>query len=244
MLIEHPRICPCRTKEPQFFCKEQTVAYEDLWEYDEDRHVYSLEASTNYTKHPMVSGVPDRIHAYGLKPKFIYLVRDPIDRIESQYNFMVNNRGVHAEEFKETRIVANSMYYMQLQQFLQVFPDRDQYLILDFDTLISEPTTVVAACMEFLGLEPPKEISEKASNRTATTVSDVLIQRTGTMKNKVGRLLSDEMRTRIKRWLRHLTPSVERHIDSAERKRLQSLLRHDIEKFGATFDVNVSKWGF
>ena len=30
MLAEHPQICPCRTKEPHFFCDEQSIPYEDL----------------------------------------------------------------------------------------------------------------------------------------------------------------------------------------------------------------------
>jgi len=149
MLAEHPQICPCRTKEPHFFCDEQSIPYEDLWEYDETCHIYSLEASTNYAKYPMIRGVPDRIRAYGLRPKFIYLVRDPIDRIESQYSFMVNNKGKHVERFSEPRIIACSVYYLQLRQFLQVFSDRDQYLILDFESLISEPSTVLTACMTF-----------------------------------------------------------------------------------------------
>ena len=55
--------------------------YEDLWDFDPDRHRYAMEASTGYTKWGE-RGAAEQIHAYGLRPKLVYVIRDPFERIE------------------------------------------------------------------------------------------------------------------------------------------------------------------
>ena len=61
-LIEHPQICPCAIKEPEFFSacqphgydangrrvKDHIARYDDLWAFDAARHRYALEASTGH----------------------------------------------------------------------------------------------------------------------------------------------------------------------------------------------------
>lgn len=244
MLVEHPDVAGCITKEPHYFCTDKKRPYERLWEHHGDIRSYRMEGSTSYTKYPHVPGVPERIRAYGLAPKFIYVVRDPIDRIESQYNFMVHNQGKPVDSFEHPRLINCSMYYQQLREYLRVFPDRSQYLVVDFGMLTSEPKRVVDACTDFLELDPLSEIVLKSSNRTATSLSDVWIQRIGPVKNTVGRLMPDGARARIKQWLRQSTPSVKRRIAPSERIRLQEILRPDTEQFALSFNFDVSKWGF
>src|SRR4051794_39122806 len=43
------------------------------------------ESSPSYSMHPWVPGVPERVHAAIPDAKLIYLVRDPIERMVSQY---------------------------------------------------------------------------------------------------------------------------------------------------------------
>jgi len=92
-LIKHEEFCPAKDKEPHFFAKAtnrftRPGRYEQLWNFQPKVHQYAIEASTGYTKYPLEAGVPQRVHAYGLKPKFIYIVRDPFMRIESEINFL------------------------------------------------------------------------------------------------------------------------------------------------------------
>ena len=67
-LVRHPEICPCTKKEPEFFTfdTKHDFPYEQLWEFDSQRHRYVIEASTGYTKFPMRTSVPQRIKSYGL----------------------------------------------------------------------------------------------------------------------------------------------------------------------------------
>jgi hypothetical protein len=105
-LAEHPAIAPAKIKEPEFFSRNQghqakLARYEDLWDFDPDIHRYAMEASTGYSKWGE-RGAAERIHAYGLRPRLVYVVRDPFARIESHYNFMLQNpawtRGHHRRE--------------------------------------------------------------------------------------------------------------------------------------------------
>ena len=80
----HPQICPSITKEPAFFTKNHPHAiqvdnYSDLWSYNESVHKYALEASTGYTKYPSEPNVAKNIYNYGIRPKFIYIIRNPFD---------------------------------------------------------------------------------------------------------------------------------------------------------------------
>lgn len=54
---EHPEICECRAKEPNFVSRDERwaegfEAYRNLWDFDPRRHRVRFEGSTSYTKIP------------------------------------------------------------------------------------------------------------------------------------------------------------------------------------------------
>ena len=101
-LSEHPAVCPSVTKEPEYFSEHQmhprpVRRYEDLWpDFDPAVHRYALEGSTGYTKWPVENGVAERMRAYGIRPRLVYLVRDPVERIESHVDPCVEVFGREA----------------------------------------------------------------------------------------------------------------------------------------------------
>lgn len=244
MLVQHPQICACTSKEPHYFCKPRSYAYEDLWVFDQDVHSVCLEASTSYTKYPSVQGLPERIKAYGIDPYFIYVVRNPVDRIESQYNFMRLNQGTKVVEVDDAELVAYSKYFAQLQLFRAVFPSQDRFLIIDFDDFRSNPVPAVNRCLAFLNLPSISDVQVRRSNSTATSVGEVLIQRSGPLKNRIGRLIGATARRRLKQTLRQITPTVARRLTEAERRHLMGLLKEDMDNFEASYGFDIGKWGF
>jgi len=113
-LSQHPNICPCITKEPEYFSERQrhkisVEQYSDLWEFKSDQHKYVLEASTGYTKYPYESNVTKNIKKFGISPIFIYIVRNPFERIESQYNFSLNRKWFNPRK----KLLIKSLYICQ-----------------------------------------------------------------------------------------------------------------------------------
>lgn len=90
-LAQHPAIAPAKPKEPGFFAFEEVYAqgwdwYESLFKFDPTEHQYALEGSTDYTKQPFTDRTLERIRdaeAQGRRFKLIYIMRNPIKRIES-----------------------------------------------------------------------------------------------------------------------------------------------------------------
>ena len=155
-LAEHPAVAPAKIKEPEFFSRNQghraqVARYQDLWDFDPDLHRYAMEASTGYTKWGE-RGAAERIHAYGLRPKLVYVVRDPFARIESHYNFMLQNpawtRGITDENLVQT-----SNYYLYVADYARVF-GRENLMILDYEALSADPRGTVNRACGFLGLAP------------------------------------------------------------------------------------------
>ena len=248
-LSQHPAICPCRVKEPEYFSEYQrhrvvAQSYEELWKFDGRRHRVCLEASTGYTKYPHETGVPRRMAEYGLEPKFIYLLRDPIDRIVSQRDFEHFRFRTTYDRLTDDHLVTPSLYYRQLEQFLHHFPDRDRYLILDFDDLALAPSGVVRRCVEFLGLDPHQSnLTRLKVNRTpypGMFEAWFRSSRLGIVTAK----FAPKLARRLRRLLRTFSPPARPQVNEDDRRELHQLLSADMMRLQAEFGVDINRWGF
>ena len=215
--------------------------YKDLWDFDERVHRYAIEASTGYTKYPFETGVAQRMAALGLHPKFIYCVRDPIDRILSQCRFVNSNpQWGNITPFSD-EAVALSKYNQQLMQFTEVFPKED-LLILDFEIISNDPQTAANHVFGFLGLNESQLDDTSVYNKTRAA------GKIETVVKKNFPWAIDFLPVGVKGFVRALStdPSGVATIELSpiERSRLMELLRKDIEAFGTNFDFAIEKWGF
>lgn len=247
-LVSHPSVAASRVKEPEYFSQSQghgldVEAYEDLWEFDSPTHRYCAEASTGYTKYPHEPRVPDRIREAGIQPRFIYLIRDPIARLESQFNhFYLRPESWKYDDFWDPGLLDLSRYHMQLQQFLLRFPDRCRYWIVDFDELVTDAQRVMDRTFQWLGLEPVAVVGDRWA-RTTPQPSRLELLLGDIDLSAPLKLIPRPVKTRCKQLLRSRTPA-RRHMTGRERERARRYLRHDIEQFGKAFSFPVEKWGF
>lgn len=167
-LEQHPEISPCRQKEPHFFSTASNFErgveyYQSLWNWDKERHKIALEASTSYTglKSTFVAGKINSAASiaryqedYNFQFKFIYLMRDPIERLESHYNHLkageYRNRQITNDKFN--LMIESSKYAMQLDEYYQRFAP-ENILLLDFDELKQEPARLVNKVCRFLEVD-------------------------------------------------------------------------------------------
>lgn len=247
-LENHPEICPSIVKEPEFFSgrtDEHGIAvqnYEDLWAFDKTHHKFVMEASTGYTKYPTIKDVPEKIANYGLKPKFIYIVRDPFSRIESHYNFMQHN-----ESWKKTvdddHLINASDYYLQLEQYLPYFPMED-FLILDFDDIKHEPQKVLDSIYSFLGIAG-SHYPSVFLKENSTHVASILERKLRKLKlNKLFRNSPKRMQVFLKIALKKVSKKEKVHLTEEQRSLIHKRLEKNMKLFQQKWGVDVRKWGF
>jgi hypothetical protein len=157
----HPEIYMSEDKEPTFFTVEKNWHrgvswYESL--FPVDRPIRG-EASPDYTKFPLITGVPERIHSVVPEARLVYLVRDPVDRIVSHYidaySFGRVHKPINEElaDFENHHFVNCSRYHMQLERYLEFFAV-DQIHVVSTDELRDDPEGTMRAVFTFLGVDP------------------------------------------------------------------------------------------
>lgn len=170
-LAQHPEICPYLEGEPHFFSSDENWNkgfdwYYGLWpEFDSAKHTYALEKCTHYTKYPMFPLTAERMAQSECDLKLIYIIRNPIDRIESQIAYSVwRGRLEFGDRANVMPHALNlSRYAMQLDHFEKHLPNVP-ILIVENADMRSDPNAVMTRCSEFLGIATPFPITVATPN--------------------------------------------------------------------------------
>jgi hypothetical protein len=253
MLEGHPAICGSFIKEPNWFChpshrRVRLERHEDLWPDREAAGVrYLMEASAVYTKPPIADPVPEAIAQSGLDPKFIYCVRDPIDRVQSQVNWAVGFSWFDPRAPITGRsYTAASLYHERLRPYLDLF-GRDRIHIVDFAELAARPRHVGAQICQFLGLPDhiDYEPASRVRNRTKKeTIAERFVLRSPSLNPMFKRLPYRARRLLRSRVLSRFPEAPKIVLDQRSREELRALFRDDTRAFGEAFAFDVAKWGF
>ena len=160
-LDSHPQIYMSEFKEPEYFAKESVLSngeewYLDLFATAKDASVIG-ESSTVYTNFPhFMTGVPERIAQFNPEARFIYLMRDPVQRTISDYWHRVCWFGETRDLFTAVQtdpIYTNiSNYALQLEQYFNIF-ERDRLAIYTFEELTTNTLEVVQKLFAWLGVD-------------------------------------------------------------------------------------------
>jgi Sulfotransferase domain len=187
-LDAHPEVQMSALKEPHFFSPSGDAG-DERWRVrslaDYQRLFDSTvavrgEASPSYTMHPLRQGVPERISALVPDAKFIYLVRDPVERTLSHYHQLVATVGERRPpretlgdvDTLRSPCVCASLYALQLERYLQSFP-QSRILVVDQDELRSARRDSLRRIFAFLEVDETLDCSRfdeellKSSERRA-----------------------------------------------------------------------------
>ncbi len=159
-LTLHPQIFMARSKSPAFFDPRLRWDLGVEWYKSNFDARFSIngEVSPQYTLFPTVSGVPKKIRDILGAPKLIYSIRDPIDRLLSEYREIMD-QWPSPRPFDVTNIetdwkqsIQSSCYFFQLSQYLEFFPRRSIFVML-LERLKSNPRVVLREIFRFLGVD-------------------------------------------------------------------------------------------
>jgi hypothetical protein len=147
-------------KEPNFFSNDEQYARGSDW-YQKlfaDARPGDLigEASTHYTKRPTYPATIRRMAALLKRPRLIYLMRHPIDRLVSQYIHEWSKGRIrcsleHAIE-RHPELIHYSRYAFQLEPYFQSYGEQ-AVLPVFFERLAVEPQEELERVCRFIGYE-------------------------------------------------------------------------------------------
>jgi len=157
-LAVHPQIHMSRHKELAFFDDRLRWSKGLDWykSYFDSSYPVNGESSPQYTIHPTATGVPERIKQVLGAPKLIYIVRDPIDRLLSEYT-QIWDLWPDADPFELATINSAtpyhcSCYFTQLSRYLTLFP-KENILMLVLERLNTKPVETLQQVFHFLGVD-------------------------------------------------------------------------------------------
>lgn len=165
-LSGHPEVSMSEPKEPHFFAPgagpphrrvTDRAAYEELFSPSAPARG---EASTSYSMHPRWPGVPARIRALVPDARFVYLVRDPVERLQAWFS-QLQVPGGSAADFESwigdlhdpmNWKVATGRYMNQIREYTNEFP-ADRILVVDHDDLLHDRRSALREVFGFLGVD-------------------------------------------------------------------------------------------
>uniref|UniRef100_A0A6J0SHU3 Sulfotransferase n=1 Tax=Pogona vitticeps TaxID=103695 RepID=A0A6J0SHU3_9SAUR len=167
MLSLHPQVAAANS-EVHFFNVEEN--YQKGLEWYSQQMPLSHPAQITVEKTPGYFSsfkAPERIHAMDRSMKLLLIVRDPVERLVSDYTQILNNRKTRHKPYQpleqilrrgqqlDTRYkpMQRSLYALHLARWLEFFP-MTQIHVVDGGGLIREPLSEMRHVERFLGLAP------------------------------------------------------------------------------------------
>ena len=146
--------------EPNFFIAEDNWPrgrgwYESLFD-GAGRAAAVGECSPCYTWAHVHRGVPERMAQVVPEARLVYVVRDPVARMQSMYMHQVSagrERRRAEVALLDDRYLGPSRYGFQLAAFLDHF-DRGQVLVVASEVLRDRPREALTAVFDHLGVDP------------------------------------------------------------------------------------------
>jgi hypothetical protein len=225
-LICHPEINRMTAKEPNIFCApSEAAARSELAQHQPALNTgrYLIDASVNYTRYPKISAVPERIAE--IVPvlddvRFIYILRNPVERLVSNYFFTAQLYGppgnFEAAINIDPQYVATGLYDQQVRRYHRYF-EPSQFLYVKFETFMIDPTAEVRRVFEWLGLDPKVAIESRHAGATDKQLTRVPRSKALTrtlwavpgLKSAARRILPDRTLRRISQIITRKAPRID-----------------------------------
>ncbi len=191
LLSAHPEIFMSKIKEPCFFVKSHELKHfaPSMWNRgiseNQDKYLQLFEnalhekivgeSTTLYTKFPTLSDVPENIHAFNPDSRFIYVMRDPIERTLSHFWHNVNVESKMIDIYEgiksDPHYMNVSHYALQIEKYLEYF-DKKQIYFCTFEELVQNPNEILVSIFDWLNVDKTYKVpdSDKPKNVTPKNI--------------------------------------------------------------------------
>lgn len=164
-LGRHPEVFMSNPKETFFFSYDDVFAKGIDWyksHFDDAERMKAVgEGTTVYSQTETFPNTLNRIVKYVPEASIIYLVRHPLERIQSHWVEM-HSQGLTMQPFNtavidDPQYLDASMYSKQLNSYKNHFPD-EKILVLFYEDYKADTRSVLTRCFEFLGVSTEVEL--------------------------------------------------------------------------------------
>jgi len=257
ILKQHPEIAACNKKEPDFYTSFNDPVsnwdkYLKLWNWVPGKHKIAMEASTSYTKAPLIEGTPEKIASSPTdRFKFIYMMRDPLKRISSQVRHAIyEGWGKSLDKEFSKDLIYFTQYAMQLDKYHELFP-KEKFLLLTLEEFKVDPDLVLYQVCDFLDISKSFKFKEINEPRNTGDFYDIPPLFASLLKNSALRYASDVLirgnaRTKLRYWLsifgRNNNSIGRWELNDKEIENIFRLLRSDLKDLSREYGIDVRKY--
>ena len=273
LLDTHPEISMSKEKEPVYWNNKLFNEFENL-EISRYLNLFEQEvkikgeSTTSYMYYDnFIKNVKDNFHK---PPKFIFILRNPIDRYISHYNWL---KGLGKEKRRIDEIIEEEryldfkeyndypkqyyqfgLYYKWISRFIENF-GKENIKIVTFEKLISERLNIINSCYEFLGVSKMDSVSFIKSNKTNKVIFPSMYHflrksSIGKMKytsiskyflpKKIRMKIKSLMKITIKNWIS--VESKKEILSDKQRKKLRDKYFEDVMSLKNKLNYDFSEW--
>lgn len=258
----HPDVHMSKKKELRFFVpSSQYGNFERGIEWYKNNFVTDRkiagETSPQYTLYPIISGVPARIHDTVGIPKIIYILRDPIDRLLSDYVQIVDEYCDTPDFYtwlntiNERESYFYSQYFTQLGEYIKLF-DISNILIIISERFIKHKRQEMKKVFSFIDVESEFWCDEFDTVYNARKSARYI---SPWFEKYAPKILYEQLREPILRsrfwklyslihWLSRIGgQEVEKPtLTQSEDEMLQSLFRDDVQRLRSFLSDEIPEW--
>ena len=273
LLDTHPEISMSKEKEPVYWNNKLFNEFENL-EISRYLNLFEQEvkikgeSTTSYMYYDnFIKNVKDNFHQ---PPKFIFILRNPIDRYISHYNWL---KGLGKEKRRIDKIIEEEryldfkeyndypkqyyqfgLYYKWISRFIENF-GKENIKIVTFEKLISERLNILNSCYEFLGVSKMDSVNFIKSNKTNKVIFPSMYHflrksSIGKMKytsiskyflpKKIRTKIKSLMKIAIKNWIS--IESKKEILSDKQRKKLRDKYFEDVMSLKNKLNYDFSEW--
>tara|TARA_B100000965_G_scaffold248505_1_gene208763 strand:- start:351 stop:1268 length:918 start_codon:yes stop_codon:yes gene_type:complete len=273
LLDTHPDISMSKEKEPVYWNNKLFNEFENLeisryLNLFEQKVKIKGESTTSYMYYDnFIKNVKDNFHQ---PPKFIFILRNPIDRFISHYNWL---KGLGKEKRRIDKIIEEErcldfkeyndypkqyyqfgLYYKWISRFIENF-GKENIKIVTFEKLISERLNILNSCYEFLGVSKMDSVNFIKSNKTNKVIFPSMYHflrksSIGKMKyksiskyfvpKKIRTKIKSLMKIAIKNWIS--IESKKEIMSDKQRKILRDKYFEDVMSLKNKLNYDFSEW--
>ena len=256
-LVSHPDISFTSEKEPNIFNGADIADCQARLENATAglaEHRYILDASVNYSQFPKAENVPAHIAKIcGTdSPRFLYMMRHPIDRAVSQYFWRRERYGedrpMHEAITPDSQYIMSSRYDVQIEQYHAHFPKAHIKTVVH-DAYYADVAKGFAETCQWLAIDdthiPNTGLKRGATNKQTTRAArfpalNRLARSSAPLRRLVKSVLPHKQQLKLTKALSHEVPREQ--LDPAFRAEMAEWFADSIARTEALTGHDLSAW--